>query len=361
MPPNDGSSRRSRLVVGLVTATVVLAGAVAVAVWARGAQAPVAPRARQIPLGTVEIKRTDLSTSRTLRGALGYGTPRVLKSAREGVVTWLPRPGQVLMRGSPVYAVNDEPVPLFLGTTPLYRTLHEPGTAGRDVATVLKNLTALGYATGEKAPATRSGDVVLTDGLIAAVKRWQRDRRMADDGVLEAGDVVVMSAPVRVDTVTAGVGDSAAGDLLSVTPTTRTVTAQVGVAEAASLVKGDPVTLRMPDGATAPGRIGAIANVATAAAEEQPGSPQEVAVTIETKVSPRGLDGGGVDISVPGRTRKRVLAAPVTALLALREGGYALQLPDERLLPVRTGLFAMGMVEVSGPGITEGLTVVTTS
>jgi hypothetical protein len=56
-----------------------------------------------------------------------------------------------------------------------------------------------------------------------------------------------------------------------------------------------------------------------------------------------------------------VLAVPVNALLALREGGYALQLPDDTLLPVETGLFAMGLVEVTGEGLREGLAVVTTS
>jgi hypothetical protein len=68
-----------------------------------------------------------------------------------------------------------------------------------------------------------------------------------------------------------------------------------------------------------------------------------------------------VEIKVKGETREDVLAVPVTALLALREGGYALQLPDNRLLPVETGLFAMGMVEITGAGLAEGMAVVTTS
>ena len=58
---------------------------------------------------------------------------------------------------------------------------------------------------------------------------------------------------------------------------------------------------------------------------------------------------------------KDVLAVPVGALLALREGGYALQLPDGGLVAVQTGMFAEGLVEVSGAGLTEGLTVVTAS
>ena len=54
-----------------------------------------------------------------------------------------------------------------------------------------------------------------------------------------------------------------------------------------------------------------------------------------------------------------VLSVPVTALLATRGGGYAVQeagLPH-RLLAVTTGLFTSGYVEVSGPGIHAGLQV----
>ncbi|NUT91194.1 MAG: peptidoglycan-binding protein, partial [Saccharothrix sp.] len=43
-------------------------------------------------------------------------------------------------------------------------------------------------------------------------------------------------------------------------------------------------------------------------------------------------------------------------------GGYAVETADDRrLLPVKTGLFAKGKVEITGDGVTEGLKVVTTS
>jgi len=59
-------------------------------------------------------------------------------------------------------------------------------------------------------------------------------------------------------------------------------------------------------------------------------------------------------------SRTKVLAVPVGALVALREGGYALQRPDGTLIPAVTGLFAGGMVQVSGADIAEGAVVVTT-
>jgi len=394
MPTNDRPRpRRTRIL-----ATLLVAGAVAaaVAVWARSSPTPPAPRAF-IPVQTVKITRADLSTSRTLQGTLGYGPPQVVKGGREGVVTSLPRPGQVMKRGKVMYKVNDDPVPLFYGNPPLYRTLGEPGTVGRDVAMIRTNLRAMGYATGDqpnpgsvvrlppqqpagppdataqpgkeaeepaKKPGRRvtlrDGEAVLTARLVTAIKRWQHDAGLPDDGVLEVGDLAVLSGAVRVDAVSAVVGDSAAGPLMSVTRTNKVITAQVDAPDAASLKNGTAVTLRMPDGAETPGRISAVATVAATPDGQPTGSPQQLSVTIVPGKAV-GLDGGSVEVKVKGETREDVLAVPVTALLALREGGYALQLPDNRLLPVETGLFAMGMVEITGAGLAEGMAVVTTS
>ncbi|WP_236584086.1 hypothetical protein [Streptomyces sp. MBT53] len=51
----------------------------------------------------------------------------------------------------------------------------------------------------------------------------------------------------------------------------------------------------------------------------------------------------------------------MSALVALREGGYAVQRPDGTLIAVATGMFAGGLVEVSGTGLTAGTKVVTAS
>jgi hypothetical protein len=54
----------------------------------------------------------------------------------------------------------------------------------------------------------------------------------------------------------------------------------------------------------------------------------------------------------------------VAALLALREGGYAVQVVNgttTTLVAVQTGMFADGNVEITGTGLQAGLKVVTTS
>jgi hypothetical protein len=73
------------------------------------------------------------------------------------------------------------------------------------------------------------------------------------------------------------------------------------------------------------------------------------------------LDSARVQVRFTGSTRNGVLAVPIGALLALREGGYAVELPDGRLVAVRVGLVVRGRAEISGEGIVEGTRVVTTS
>jgi hypothetical protein len=54
-----------------------------------------------------------------------------------------------------------------------------------------------------------------------------------------------------------------------------------------------------------------------------------------------------------------VLSVPVTALLATQGGGYAVQEagPPHKLVPVTPGLFAAGYVQISGPGVQDGMQV----
>ena len=72
-----------------------------------------------------------------------------------------------------------------------------------------------------------------------------------------------------------------------------------------------------------------------------------------------GLDQASVSVNFVQEKAKNVLSVPVTALLATAGGGYALQeaAAPHRLIPVTTGLFAAGYVQISGPDIYRGLQV----
>jgi hypothetical protein len=90
------------------------------------------------------------------------------------------------------------------------------------------------------------------------------------------------------------------------------------------------------------------------------GATIQVTVAIADQKALGGLAEAPVDVRYVAHERKDVLTVPVDALLALREGGYGLEVVDgagSRVVRVEAGLFAGGRVEVSGDGVTEGLPV----
>jgi hypothetical protein len=69
-----------------------------------------------------------------------------------------------------------------------------------------------------------------------------------------------------------------------------------------------------------------------------------------------------IQVSLTVRSVRGVLAVPVSALLALAGGGYAVEVAGRsgthHLTGVTTGAFAGGRVQISGPGIAAGVKVV---
>ncbi|AGZ43797.1 hypothetical protein AFR_27680 [Actinoplanes friuliensis DSM 7358] len=324
------------------------------------------------PAATAVVTRTDLSTTRTVSGELGYGTPQELEGGA-GTVTWLPKQGAVVKRGQPVYRRDDRPVPLFYGRTPLFRPLDRAGLVGRDVRVVVDNLRALGYRTGDQplpgSPAepaplkVHAGDGVMTRSLIAAVKRWQTDHGVPATGVIAPGDVLVHSGKLRVAALIARPGRPSDAPLMAVTGTAKVVTVQLDAGDSGSVRRGDAVRVTLPDGDVAKAKVTSVGT--TARAPEGGDGTEQPRTTVTVKLDDSGavsrLTAAPVQVEVTGETRPDVLAVPVGALLALLEGGYAVQIAGGALVPVDTGLFADGRVEVSGPGLDEGVTVVTAS
>ena len=394
-PPGGAAPGKARKRVVIAVAALLTTGVVGVSLAGvrsegkpSGAAASGAPR-----VSTVAVVRTDLSSTLSLNGTLGYGRTVSVKGGKDGLVTQLPAVGAKVSRGRSLYRLDDRPVPVFYGTTPLFRPLDTRGLMGRDVKVVADNLRALGYDIGAQ-PASgswvaqwpeptgaasaspssspspsyvrvRPGEGVLTASLIAAVGRWQTQVGMPSTGVLGAGDVVVLPGEVRVGAVQAQPGDPATGTLMSVTGTAKSVSVPLDATDVDSIQQGDKATVTLPDNSEAHGTVSAISTDAQAsdqAGGDSGGAPQlVVTVSLDSTAALRRLNSAPVQVQFTGQTKKGVLAVPVGALLALSGGGYALQLPGGRLLAVETGMFAKGLVEVSGTGITAGTKVATAS
>lgn len=357
--PGTGALRRRRqqrllagaigLVVLGVTGTVVLT------------RVPRSSLEAQQPAGadaaTVEVTRMDLVEYIRVDATVGFGPASPVLGRKPGTVTWLPEPGTVVRRGEPLYAVDAQPVPLLVGDTPGYRDLGPDVAPGPDVLTLNQNLAALGYSV--PADSDRYGWQTRV-----AVEQWQRTLKLPVTGRLALGDVVVLPHEVRVDAVSAWPGMAATGELLQVTGTQRLVSAQVGESQRSFADVGAAATILLSDGTRTTGTIQSVTG-ANPDGERQP--TLSVTIAFDDPALADSAETGPVTVQLAGQTRAGVLAVPVQALLALREGGYAVALADEaddgtpRLIPVELGLFADGMVEISGPEVFEGMRVVSAS
>ena len=199
---------------------------------------------------------------------------------------------------------------------------------------------------------------------MAAIGRLQAAHGEAQTGVLLLGSVIFERGPVRVTSVMASVAVGAsvlAGPVLSATRVTRQVSIRLDAGLQGQVKVGDPVSITLPDNQTTPGRISYVSSVASTG---QNGSTIAVDAVPTDPAATGNLDQAPVNVSITTATARNVLVVPVDALLALSNGGYAVEETGaggrRRLIAVRTGLFddADGVVSVSGRGLAAGQRVV---
>ncbi|MPZ80114.1 MAG: efflux RND transporter periplasmic adaptor subunit [Actinophytocola sp.] len=320
-----------------------------------------------LPEATAKVTRETLVDTQTESGDLGFGDTTTVSGRLAGTVTALPAVGATVSRGQAVYRVDDAPVVLLYGALPAYRTL-APEAEGADVGQFEKNLAELGY-TGFTV------DDEYTDATAAAVKDWQDDLGLPETGTVEPGRIVYAAGPVRVDSHQAAVGDAAqpGSAVLDYTGMARIVTVELDVADQRLAVKGAAVGVSLPDGRKVAGKIAATETVVDTGdgddggggggggdGSADPTTKIEVSVTVADQKALAGLDQASVRVGFTASERKDVLTVPVSALLALAEGGYGVEVvrgKASHIVAVETGLFASGRVEVSGDGLAEGMTV----
>jgi peptidoglycan hydrolase-like protein with peptidoglycan-binding domain len=339
---------------------VVIAGATAVALAGAGTATVVlagdddgGQRRSRRATGSARVERRDLVEREQVSGTLTYAGDRKAVNGLAGTLTGLPHVGARIGRGEALYRVDDRPVPLFYGNVPAWRRLRA-GAEGIDVRELEQNLAALGYAPGIV-------DGVYSSATTAAVKRWQADIGRHEDGVVELGEAIFLPGERRVQKLDAGVGEQLhpGAPVLETTSTRRRVEVDLE-ADRQDLVRvGDAVEVTMPDGNPARGRITSIGSVAEPSPEE--GGDPTLPLTISLRgraARVGGLDEAPVDVGIVKESAHDVLSVPVTALVGSEGGGYAVEVRDAgaatHMVRVDTGLFADGLVEVSGRGLRPG-------
>lgn len=354
---------------GIATALLV-GGGVAVARSAgRGQDTAGGDAATAINLATVAVERRSLEEHTDLDGTLGYGDATQVSLAAQGTITDLAPIGSVVEQGETLLEVDGKPVPLLYGERPLWRPLGPDVDDGADVEQLEANMVALGIVTESELTV----DQEWTDATTDAVEEWQESLGLEETGAVAPGDVVFRSGAVRVAEHPNPVGGQAGGGpVLGVTGSTRVVTVDLEANSQDLVEPGQAVDLVLPDGTETTGTVYSVGDVATSASsgDEDGGTGDgggdteatiEVVIALEDPEAGGRLDQAPATVRVVTSAAEDVLAVPVEALLALAEGGYAVDLVDgdgtTSLTAVELGAFADGWVEITGD-VAEGDEVV---
>jgi membrane fusion protein, multidrug efflux system len=422
-----GLSRRRRWLVAGTLAVVVAAVLALVLLGSgsgghRGADTGV-------PAGdiTASVTRRTLSESSTVDGTLGYGSTLELYDRLGGTFTWLPSVGAVIGRGGTLWRIDDLPAVLMYGSVPAYRALKQGVSDGPDVIELNENLIDLGF----DPYGAITDDEAFGEATAAAVKRWQKAEGLTETGEVELGRVVFAPGARRVTAVKVTLGQdppgakgspgkhkgkpakgkpargkhakeepakqagkpakeepakdspskgspsgepaASAGEVVLTTTSTQQIVQLKVKPEQQQLARlEESVTVLLPGGGQAPGRVtevGTVASEASSAGDEPKGSSGEsgestIPVTIALEHHVAHLDEAPVSVELVKGVRRNVLTVPATALIATAGGGYAVEAlasasNDRRVtVPVTPGMFAGGYVQVEGAGVREGMTVI---
>jgi hypothetical protein len=349
-------------------AAVALAAAAGGATWAVAREgsgsSTAATSATSGARATATVERRDLVQHETVDGTLGYADAATLYVPATGTVTALRKPGSVVRRGKALYWLDGKPVTLMYGDVSAWRPLDASSEDGRDIRQLERNLVALGH--------DPDGDVEIDDewdwATTAAVKRSQEDSGLEETGAVELGQIVFLPGPRRIGELQTTVGAplQPGSEVLETTATRRVITVDLDADKQSLVAEGDPAIVALPDGRSIDGKIASVSNVAESETDPETGEESDPTIPVEIRFAPRaktgGLDQTPVDVSLEKDRVKAALTVPVSALLALAEGGYAVEVVDAggstHLVPVEPGMYADGIVEITGDGIEEGMKVV---
>lgn len=332
-----------------VTAVVVLGAATAGVLVAAngGASGADDDSAGSTPTADLElaaVEQRDISSETTIDGTVGRGDQSPLAIPGEGTLTRLPSVGDTIGSGQILAEVNGAPVLLLAGDRPVWRDLVPGMDDGEDIRQLEQALADLGYAT-----TSLEVDDEWTSATTASLKNLQEALGLEEDGKLALGEIVFSPRTVRIAAIEGTVGDGVGEAGIEVTGEVQVVEADADTSDADVVTPGTAVTLELPNGDEVPGTVYTVG---------APETDSEGSTSLPVVVLADGLDavdGLDVEIKIDVVEVADATVVPAAALLALAEGGYAVEVPDEtsatgtRLVAVEIGAFdEEGWVQVTG-------------
>ena len=343
--PDD---RRRRWWIPTVILVLVVIGGVALWLWTKNGSASATDAAATTELSFAEVVATDLVETSEYEGTMGRLEGDPVSTRLAGTVTALPEEGTTLEQGDVIAWIDNQPVILLYGALPVWRVMSDD-TEGPDVLQLETALTELGF---NESSSAMTVDETYSAATESVVEDWQEEVGAEDDGVVNLGEVIFLQGPVRVDALQVKVGDQiAAGSVIFTTSADDIeISFDLPTSEQDNVAVGDVVEITLPDLSTTTGVVTEIASVAARADDGSEAFFEATAVLDDPSVAV-GIDEAPVTVAVITDRADDVMAVPVEALLALAEGGYAVEVEDgstTRLVGVEPGFYADGLVEIVG-------------
>ncbi len=302
----------------------------------------------QTAAAIAEVRVRDLDLTQTLSGVIAYRDLRDLFPARSGTITWLPPVGSDLSSGQVLLRVDDRPVVLLDGALPAWRDLQPGMSDGADVLELETALLALGHGTKSASFPDAHWDAQTT----SALKALQAATGAVVDGTAALGDLIFTPGRIHVAKLGGQVGAFAKPDtsILTVSSTDKIVTLDLNPLDRNLISQGATVKVDLPTGQTAAGTIESVGTTLEMNADNKQVFKVKVVLT-DPKIA-ASLDLAPVTVHYTTVTAKKVLAVPVSAVVAVPGGGYAVDVVGEKnghqRVPVILGAWGDGFVQVSG-------------
>lgn len=292
---------------------------------------------------TEAVQLRNLSDSKEFDGQVRFGTEWSLPIKLDGTVTARHPKGTVVEAGEPLIWVNAKAAFFAYGDTPLYRELSRvqggQRLKGDDVSQLQEFLLAQGYNDNERLKV----DGEFGHSTERAVKAWQKANGLDETGKITASQLIFAPEDLRISSEPR-VG-SAFTDL-TVSESDQKLIVSASRRDAKYLKEGARVDIVVDQTTTIGGVVSAVAEVTDSASGE---------TKLEATITP--------DDPLPDSTTRATITGTATsiddavtvsvrALVALSEGGYALEVDlgggKTELRRIEVGEILDSFAQVSG-------------
>ncbi len=302
-------------------------------------------------LETAAVRITDLQRLEVFPATLRYANPRQVIAVTDGIVTKTPVEGAEVSRGDPLFEINGQPVFLFYGERPMWRSLGpasgEGVIQGPDVEQLELNLQALGYQLPTEP------DPLFDRDTVRLVRSWRVDSGLDSSDSIELGRIVYVEGPVRLGRSLVELGAPVAPGMpiVEVSGVVQEVLMELPVDRRDRVSVGSGVVVRLPGDLAATGTVQYVGSVVITPEDRRGTDYVEITIHLDDPDLGAPFNGYPVEVEIVTDRAVEVLAVPVKALVALSEGGYAVEIERDRrieLVGVETGMYADGLVEIRG-------------